>query len=55
MFMPLHQNAGQNHDSNKPFEYIAVSKYLGTTVKIFSNKTHVYKKQRSGLNLGDDC
>jgi hypothetical protein len=36
MLLFRHQNAGKNHDitiANRPFEYVAQFKYLGTTLK----------------------
>jgi hypothetical protein len=46
MSTPLHQHAGQNRDTkidNESFKYVAVLKYLGTTVTIISNKPCIYK------------
>jgi hypothetical protein len=54
MFMPHHQNEGQNHSlmtANKPFKNVAKLKYLGMT----TNQNYIHEEIKSRLNLGNAC
>jgi hypothetical protein len=53
MFIPDHQNAGQNHNiktANKSFENGANFRYLGKTV---TNQNFIHEETKSSLNPGN--
>jgi hypothetical protein len=53
--MSRHPNSGQNQNiriANEPFESVATSKYLGTTL---TNQNDIHDEIKSRLNSGNDC